>query len=144
MKIKNQESKNPACRQVGKFQYVPMSNNENSKKFDLEERSTAFAKRTRDYVKRLPKSTLHLEYGKQLIRSSGSVPANYIEANEALGDKDFTMKMKTCRKEAKESRLWLDLTEPSAQDEKEKIALMKEATELVYIFSSIIRNRTKS
>jgi len=42
-----------------------------------------------------------------LVRASGSVGANYIEANESLSKKDFLMRVKICRKEAKESRYWL-------------------------------------
>ena len=87
-----------------------MTKNQN-KKYDLEERTTRFAKRVRDYVKALPKTLPNIEYSRQLIRSAGSVAANYIEANESLGTKDFKMKIKTCKKEAKESKLWIDLTE---------------------------------
>ncbi len=110
-------------------------------KFDLEERTTHFAKQVRDYVKKLPRTLSNIEYGKQLIRSSGSVPANYIEANESLGNKDFIMKTKICRKEAKESRLWLTLAEPIKELEYQQDLLIKESTELVKIFSSIIRGK---
>jgi len=39
----------------------------------------------------------------------GSIGANYIEANEAIEKKDFVMKVKICRREAKESGYWLRL-----------------------------------
>lgn len=97
-----------------------MTEIQNKKQYDLEERTFEFARRCRDYVKRLPKSLSNLEYGKQLIRVSGSVATNYIEANEALSKKDFVMRIKTCRKEAKESRLWLKLTEPIGGRKQEK------------------------
>ena len=116
-----------------------------SKNFDLEDRTYDFAKRCRDFVKRLPKSQANFEYSKQLIRSSGSVAANYIEANDSLGDKDFFHKIKITRKEAKESRLWLKLCEIKNEQVEivnEQRALIQEAGELNKIFSSILeKNR---
>lgn len=111
-----------------------------SKKYDLEDRTELFAKKVRDYTKALSKSTPHIEYTKQLIRSSGSVAANYIEANESLGNKDFKMKVKICRKEAKESRLWIELTEPDQELMKIKISILDEASQLIRIFSTILKN----
>ena len=65
--------------------------------------------------------------------------ANYIEANEALGKKDFLMRIKICRKEAKESGYWLRLLEVSNIDlQQEQEMLLKESTELTKIFSSIL------
>ncbi len=75
----------------------------NSKQYDLEERTFEFAKNIRILIKKIPKIVSNIEDGKQLIRSSGSVGANYIEANEALSKKDFVMRIKISRKEAKES-----------------------------------------
>jgi four helix bundle protein len=77
--------------------------------FSLEERTFLFAKDCRYFVKSLPKTISNIEDCKQLIRSSGSVGANYIEANENLGDRDFKMHLKIARKEAKESIFWLRL-----------------------------------
>jgi four helix bundle protein len=77
---------------------------------------------------------------RQLGRSSGSVGANYIEANEGLTAKERKHRMRVARKEAKESRWWLRLldagAEPSVEDERR--ALEQEATELLKILSSII------
>lgn len=112
-------------------------------KYDLEERTFEFARRCRDYVKKLPRTLSNIEYGKQLIRSSGSVGANYIEANECLGNKDFLMRIKISRKEAKESRFWLKLSLPKQEEKKEQEYLIQEATELMMIFSSIYRNKSK-
>ena len=47
------------------------------KPYDLEERTTAFAKRVRAFVKQLKKSIANIEDGRQVIKSSGSVGANY-------------------------------------------------------------------
>ncbi len=80
-----------------------MLNNESSKQYDLEERTFQFAKATRAFVKQLPRTISNIEDVKQFVRASGSIGANYIEANEAIGKKDFVMKIKICRREAKES-----------------------------------------
>lgn len=111
---------------------------EQNKNYDLDERTFQFAKRCRDYVKSLPKTISNIEYGKQLIRSSGSVAANYIEASESLSKKDFLMRIKISRKEAKESGLWLKLSTSVATQEKEKEVLIDEANQLTKIFGSIV------
>ena len=110
--------------------------------YDLEERTYLFAQRVREYVKKLPKTISNIEYGKQLIRSSGSQAANYIEANESLGKKDFLMRIKICRKESKESRLWVKLSEPLPENQKEKEELIEESYQLTKIFGSILENST--
>lgn len=117
-----------------------MNNVQTIKQYDLEERTYVFARRSRDYVNKLPKTIPNIEYGKQLVKSSGSQASNYIEANEALSKKDFVHRTKICRKESKESRLWLKLTDPGTNSTlaKEQRELIQESTELTKIFSSII------
>jgi len=98
-----------------------MTKNRNSKQYDLEDRTLEFARRVIAFVNRLPKTLPNHEVAKQLVKSSGSVGANYIEANEALSKKDFAMRIKICRKESKESRYWLQLVKVKPEgDEKEK------------------------
>jgi len=110
-----------------------------SKHYDLEERTFSFAKEVIDFVNALPKSIANIEIIKQVIRSSGSVGANYIEANEALGKRDFAMRIKICRKEAKESIYWLRLIEARGEEaEKRRQSLISEATELMKIFGAIV------
>ena len=111
-----------------------------SKPRDLEERTFRFAELVRAFVKQLPRTISNTEDVRQLVRASGSVAANWIEADEALSKKDFLMRVKICRKEAKESRLFLRLidialtrTTVAARDK-----LVEEARELTLIFSSII------
>ena len=77
--------------------------------YDLEERTFHFAKAVRLFVKTLPKTIANLEDSKQVLKSSGSVGANYREANESLSKKDFLLRIKISRKEAKESAYWLRL-----------------------------------
>src|SRR4030042_1806626 len=111
---------------------------QNSKPYDLGDRTLRFARMVRSYVKNLPKTLGNTEDGKQLVKASGSVGANYIEAEEALSRKDFAMRIKISRKEAKESRYWLELTEHKEEQIIEKQNLIKEATELKKIFGSIV------
>jgi len=117
--------------------------NKNSKHYDLEDRTLEFARRVRAFVKKLPKTIANIEDGKQLIRSSGSIGANYIEANEALSRKDFIMRIKICRKEAKESRYWLNLIDCGNTLENERKDLLRESTELTNIFGTIYRKSDK-
>jgi len=113
------------------------------KKYDLEERTRLFALRVRDLVPKLPNSIANREDGKQLIRSSGSIGANYIEANEALSKKDFVHRIKISRKEAKESIHWLLLLDVEGTGNiKERDLLVVEATELMKIFSAILIKST--
>lgn len=108
--------------------------------FDLEERTAKFAEDSRDYFNKLPKIQSNIEYSSQGIRSTGSTAGNYIEANEALSKKDFYLRIKICKKEAKESRLWFRLSEPIPDQEPEKKRLIQEATELTRIFSTILKS----
>jgi len=106
--------------------------------YDLEERTLKFSQRVIGYIEKSPKTLVNIEINKQLVRSAGSIGANYIEANEALGKKDFVMKIKTCKREAKESRYWLKLNQSNQEDKQEKEYLIQESTELMKIFGSII------
>ena len=118
-----------------------MTQSENWKYYDLEDRTAEFAKSVRMLVKRLKKTIGNVEDGKQVIRSSGSVGANYIEANEAFSKKDFVMRVKICRKEAKESRYWLRLIDldDTHELESERSRLVQESAELMNIFGAILQ-----
>lgn len=78
-------------------------NNEMTKIYDLEERTYQFALAVRLFIKKIPKTLSNIEDGKQVVKSSGSVGANYIEANEKIGEKDLKYRLKISRKEAKET-----------------------------------------
>jgi len=108
--------------------------------YDLEERTFQFAKNVRLFVKTVPKTIANIEDGKQLIKASGSVGTNYIEANEALNKKDFKMRIEISRKEAKESAYWLRLIHETnkLKNVDDVLYLMQEADELKKIFSSIL------
>ena len=110
------------------------------REYDLEERTFQFAKNIRLFVKTLPKTIANIEDGKQLIKASGSVGANYREANESLSKKDFLLRIKISRKEAKESNYWLRLIHETnnIENTEEAEGLIQEASELKKIFSSIL------
>ena len=112
-----------------------------SKPYDLEERTELFAKRVRSFVKTLPRSVTNVDDVRQVGRSSGSVAANYIEANDALSRKDFRMRLRIARREATETRLWLRLVDAGTEEcvRHEREELVQEATELMKIMSAILR-----
>ncbi|MDR7369545.1 four helix bundle protein [Flavobacterium aquidurense] len=115
-----------------------------NKPYDLEERTFLFAKDCRLYIKTLTTTISNIEDGKQLARSSGSVGANYIEANEKLGDKDLIFRLKISRKEAKESKYWLRLLQELNPEQKNHSeSLLYEIEELRKILSAIITKTSK-
>ena len=107
----------------------------------LEERCHQFGKRIRSYCRKLKKDLANIEDIKQLVKASGSVGANYIEANENVGKGDLKYRIKVCRKESKESMHFLGFIELFGNEdlEKERNALIDEATQLRKIFSSMIK-----
>ena len=116
-----------------------MNQIQNTKIYDLEKRTFGFAQDVRSYLKQIQKTIISIEDMKQLTRSSGSIGANYIEANEALSKKDFYMRIKICRKETKESIYWLKLlVSGNTKLENIRLQLIDEATQLMKIFGTII------
>lgn len=110
------------------------------KVYNLEQRTFEFAKACRFYVKVLPFSISNSVDGKQLIKASGSVGANYIEANEKLGNKDLVFRLRIARKEVKEAQYWLQLLGALNKPfEEQANTLIVEALELRKILSSMIR-----
>lgn len=113
--------------------------------FDLEERTYEFALRTRLFLRDHAWHRVSWEHVRQLLRSSGSVAANYVEAREALSDEDFIYRLRICRKEAKESALWLNLLSDTndvrADAEAVLKSLLTETDELVRIFTASIRKK---
>ncbi|PIR73406.1 MAG: four helix bundle protein [Candidatus Moranbacteria bacterium CG10_big_fil_rev_8_21_14_0_10_35_21] len=117
-----------------------MTNTQNKNKFDLEERTAEFAKRVIRLCKSLPKDSINNRLTGQTAGSAGSVGANYREANDALGKKDFIHRMKISRKEAKETLHWLELIEEDNPEFKSRIQELKqEGMELKNILLAIIK-----
>ena len=116
-----------------------MESNSTNRHRELENRTTAFAKRTIVACQRLPRDRINDPMVSQAIRAAGSVGANYREANEAIGKKDFIYRLRIARKEAKEAYYWFELlVEANPSHKEELILLLKEAEELRNILSAII------
>jgi len=108
-------------------------------KYDLEERTLDFARRVIKVCKSLHNDRINNRLTDQIIRSAGSIGANYREANDSLGKKDFVHRLKIARKEAKETTFWLELILEANQNMKEVIdILIKETIEIRNIISAII------
>ena len=107
---------------------------------DLFDRSKRYARAAREFFRQAPKTVANREYERQGIRSSGSVAANYIESREALSKRDAAHRIRICRKESKETKLWVELTETGKNStlEQEQQRLMRESDELIRIFTSIV------
>jgi four helix bundle protein len=117
-----------------------MNDVKGAKQYDLEGRTLNFTKRVFQFVNQLPKTITNIEIIKQLVRSSGSIGANYIEANESFSKKDFIYRIKISKKESKESKYWLSLltiNNNSAIDVAEQKYLIQEVNELMKIFGAI-------
>ncbi len=108
--------------------------------FDLEKRTTEFAKRVIRLCHALPKNSMNSRLVGQVVGSAGSIGANYREANDSLGKKDFAMRMRIARKESKECFHWLELiSEANPSLTKRMTDVLKECQELKLILSSIIQ-----
>lgn len=108
---------------------------------ELEDRFHCYAKAVRDFCTRIKWNIINIEYIKQVIRSSGSVSANYTEASDDLGKADEKMKLKIARREAKETLRWLDLilTYESPELDRERTRLLDEGEQIKRILSAIIK-----
>ncbi len=117
-----------------------------TRKFDLEARLLRFSKEVRLFLKQIPRTRSNIEDVPQLIRSSGAVGANYIEANEYLGKKDLLMRIKIAKKEAKETQYWLNLIDANDNQDTEehKMRLLREVDEIIRILGSIYVKISKS
>ena len=106
----------------------------------LEDRFQNYAKAVRDFCTTVKWDIINKEYIKQVIRSSGSVSANYTEASDDLGKADEKMKIKIARREAKETIKWLDLllTYSNKDLESEQLRLIDEGEQIRKILSAII------
>jgi len=107
-------------------------------KYDLEERTLIFAKQIINLCKKLPNNTINFKLIDQLIRSAGSIGANYREANDSLGKKDFIHRLRISRKESKETIFWLELVK-EANDNISIDNLIDECGQLRNILSAIIK-----
>lgn len=108
--------------------------------YDLEKRTTKFSKNVITFIKSIKPTYLNKNIIYQLLKSSTSVGANYMEANGASSKKDFKNKIYICRKEIQETKYWIDLLSETLSDKNklEKLReIYKEAHELTLIFNKI-------
>lgn len=113
--------------------------NNDSHKYNLEDRTVKFSENVIVFLRKIKKDNLMMPLVNQLIRSATSIGANYCEANGASSKKDFKNKIYICKKEAKETKYWLQLIGKASSDETEECRkLWKEAQELTMIFSKIV------
>jgi len=111
------------------------------KKYDLADRTFRFGLNIISFCKTLPQDHINKPLVSQLVRSGTSVGANYHEADEANSRKDFINKIAIAKKEAKETKYWLNLFGVSLEDRRINASkLSQEAQELNLIFAAIIRN----
>ena len=114
-----------------------MTNHQLPKRFDLEDRTLRFAKEIINFCKKLPNNTINFKLIDQIIRSAGSIGANYREANDSLSKKDFIHRLRITRKESKETIFWLELIKESNKNVNIN-NLIDECSQLRNIFSTII------
>ncbi len=114
-------------------------------KFDLEERTSKFGEEVLRFCKTLSESTISRPLIHQLVKSSTSIGANYMEADCAESKKDFRHKISICKKESKETMYWFRMIiEIAPSDKIEECKKFKqEAKELTLIFSKIIHSCDK-
>ena len=116
----------------------------NKHQYDLEERTAKFGEAVIHLCKSIMQDQITKPLINQLIRSSTSIGANYMEANGASSKKDFANKIFICKKEAQETKHWLRMlsaTVPEKSDEMRR--LWKECQELTLIFQKIASSSRK-
>ena len=115
-----------------------MNQTSTSKQYDLEKRTYDFGRNVLMLIVNLPKNSVNYKLTDQVIRSATSVGSNYLEANDSLGKKDFLMRMRIARKEAKETAYWLRLLFDFNVDfQKDLAGLIDECGQIKKILSAI-------
>jgi len=95
-----------------------------------------------NFSKNIPKDEVGRIFINQLLRSTTSIGANFEESVEAESNNDVIHKMSIVKKEAKETKYWLDLIQDCFPNLKTKAAIhISEADALIRIFASIISKR---
>jgi len=117
---------------------------ETNRKYDLEERTAKFGEDAIKFLRTLSKDSINNPLINQLTRSSTSIGANYMEANEASSKKDFRNKIYICKKESNETKHWLRMISTANPEKTNECRLLwKEAQEMTLIFAKIIFSTNK-
>ena len=107
---------------------------------DLRVRTKEFALRNITLFTSLPKSAVAQTLGRQLLRSSTSVGANFREAYRARSDAEFVAKVGDCLKELEETSYWLEILSDSGTVPHAKlVSLVDEASQLTAILTTIAK-----
>jgi len=115
-----------------------------NRNYDLEERTARFGESVITLTLKIQISPINKRIIEQVIGSSGSIGANYCEANEAESKRDFIHKISICKKEIKETRHWLRLLQKANPERSSELDKLKqECQELLFIFSKILRSSRK-
>lgn len=111
---------------------------EDSKIYDLEERTAIFGENIIKFCHKIEKNIITRPLINQLVRCGTSVGANYSEADDAESKLDFRHKIGICKKESRESKHFLRMIKVASPNlENEVNVLWQEAKELNLIFNSI-------
>jgi four helix bundle protein len=109
--------------------------------YDLEERTARFGEAVIDFAKTIPQSPVTNRIIGQLVGAATSVGANYVEADDAVSKKEFLKNIGTCKKEARETKLFLRMAVRAVPELKARARILwLEAKELHLIFSKIWRS----
>ena len=115
-----------------------MTEFQNNNKYDLEDRTAKFGEQVIRFCKNLQQDSINKSIINQIVRSSTSIGANYMEANGASSKKDFKNKIFICKKETQETKHWLRMIANCVPERKEEIReIWKECQELTLIFQKI-------
>jgi four helix bundle protein len=104
---------------------------------DLRDRTLEFSKDVLNLSKQISVNHLSRPIINQLIRSSTSIGANFIEAKNAVSKRDFKNKVAISKKEASETLYWLRLCEEFT-DNPELARLQNECQQIILILQRII------
>ena len=116
----------------------PVSESDNSKPYDLEERTALFGEAVIDFLKKVPVSAITKRLIDQLSGAGTSVGANYCEADDAPSKRAFRNSIATCKREAREAKFFIRMIARAVPGLREEAKpLWQEAKELHLIFCKI-------
>ncbi|MFO1501820.1 MAG: four helix bundle protein [Verrucomicrobiota bacterium] len=110
------------------------------KPYDLQERTALFASEIIRFAKRITVNPVNVRLIAQLVGAATSVAANYCEATEAVSRRDYKKSIGICKKEAKETQLFLRMIAVAEEQLKTNASeLWQEAHEIHLILCAIYR-----
>lgn len=114
-------------------------------KYDLEMRTEKFGGQVILFCKTIPENAITRSLINQLVKSSTSIGANYMEANGSSSRKDFRNKIYICKKESQETKHWLKMITLYDKSRDQEIRILwRECQELTLIFGKILSSLNHS